>query len=120
MARRKKVISKSIRSQIILRDNGRCRACAVLATLTPCKPIISCQNPKVAPIVLTICRHYAASAIIARVRPISANYQFCQRIDGFGNFADVMAKRANFVAMVAEKRLQEIAQLYRIAQNWLR
>ena len=118
MARRKKVISKSIRSQIILRDNGRCRACGI-------GDIDALQADHIMPeskggtdsldnlqTLCGVCNNRKGSTDIGEL-PI------LPRIDGFGNFADVMAKRANFVAMVAEKRLQEIAQLYRIAQNWL-
>jgi hypothetical protein len=114
--RRKKVISKKTRQLVITRDNGRCRACGIGdVDAMQCDHVIpeskggkdTLENLQA---LCGVCNNRKGSTDVGELEIQPA-------IDGFGNFAEVMSRRADFVALVAEKREQEILDLYRQAEE---
>ena len=114
----KKLFQNRFETKSFLRDNGRCRACgigdpdALQADHIMPESKGGTDSLDNLQALCGVCNNRKGSTDIGELPILPA-------IDGFGDFSDVMAKRSNFVAMVADKRQREIAQLYRIAQNWL-
>lgn len=114
--RRKKSISSSIREAVILRDNGRCRACGIGdRDAIQCDHILpesrggddSLENLQA---LCGVCNNRKGNVYIGEL-PI------LPPVEGFGDFADVMHRRGVFLEMLATARMAEFSSMVNIAAD---
>ena len=115
--RRKAVIPASIRLQVIARDNGRCRACGIGdVDALQCDHIVpeskggdsSLENLQA---LCGVCNNRKGNTDIGELPRR-------ERIDGFGDYASVMAERSNFLRMLDDARVSENVRMRAMVQAW--
>lgn len=115
--RRKAVISASIRLQVIARDNGRCRACGIGdVDALQCDHIVpeskggdsSLENLQA---LCGVCNNRKGNTDIGELPRR-------ERIDGFGDYASVMAERSSFLRMLDDARVSENVRMRAMVQAW--
>lgn len=115
--RRKKVISQSLRTMVIRRDNGRCRACGIGdVDSLQCDHIVpesqggetSLDNLQA---LCGVCNNRKGNT---RMESLDIR----QPVDGFGDYAEIMRDRSIFLEKLAEARQGEIVRLRAMVKVW--
>ena len=117
--RRKKALSNSFRQMVITRDNGRCRACGIGdVDSLECDHIVpESQGGKDTlgnmQILCHTCNNRKGKTNVGElpVRPPD---------EGFGDYAEVMQARQDFLIMVNDARQAEIDDLAKQVKQWRR
>lgn len=112
--RRKKTISASIRERVIMRDNGRCRACGIGdRDALQCDHIVPESKGGTDRLdnlqaLCGVCNNRKGTTDIGQL-PI------LPPVEGFGDFADVMHRRGVFMESLAAKRQNEYDSMVSMA-----
>ena len=114
--RRKKPIPASLRLQVIKRDNGPCRACGIGGRdALQADHIVpeskggetSLDNLQA---LCGVCNNRKQNTVVElAIRP---------SVDGFGDYADIMQARTDFLETLANVRQSEIVRLTAIVKAW--
>ena len=114
--RRKQPIPAALRLQVIDRDNGRCRACGIgdrdalqADHITPESKggKTTLDNLQA---LCGVCNNRKQNTVVElAIRP---------SVDGFGDYADIMQARTDFLETLANVRQSEIVRLTAIVKAW--
>ena len=114
--RRKKPIPASLRLQVIDRDNGRCRACGIgdRDALQADHIVPESKGGETSldnlQALCGVCNNRKQNTVVElAIRP---------RVDGFGDYADIMQARTDFLETLANVRQSEIVRLTAIVKAW--
>lgn len=114
--RRKKPIPASLRLQVINRDNGRCRACGIgdRDALQADHIVPESKGGETSldnlQALCGVCNNRKQNTVVElAIRP---------SVDGFGDYADIMQARTDFLETLANVRQSEIVRLTAIVKAW--
>ena len=117
MTRRKKVIAPSIRRQVIAADNQRCRACGISdPDALQCDHIVpeskggSC-DPANLQTLCGVCNNRKGNTDVGELAVLPP-------VEGFGDYNDVMARRTEFLELLAVTRQQELESVRAEVAAW--
>ena len=117
--RRKKALSAKFRQMIITRDNGRCRACGIGdVDSLECDHIVpeSQGGKDTLGNMQTLCHTFNNRKCKTNVGELP----ILPPIEGFGDYAEVMQARQDFLIMVNDARQAEIDDLAKQVKQWRR
>lgn len=114
--RRKKAIPASLRLQVIDRDNGRCRACGIADRDALQADHITPESKGGE----TSLDNLQALCGVCNNRKQNTQVKLAIRpaVDGFGDYAEVMQARTDFLETLANVRQSEIVRLKGIVKAW--
>jgi hypothetical protein len=114
--RRKKPIPASLRLQVIDRDNGRCRACGIgdRDALQADHIVPESKGGETSldnlQALCGVCNNRKQNTVVElTIRP---------SVDGFGDYAEIMQARTDFLETLANVRQSEIVRLTAIVKAW--
>ena len=114
--RRKQPIPAKLRLQVIDRDNGRCRACGIgdRDALQADHIVPESKGGKTSldnlQALCSVCNNRKQNTVVElAIRP---------SVDGFGDYADIMQARTDFLETLANVRQSEIVRLTAIVKAW--
>jgi len=114
--RRKKPIPASLRLQVIDRDNGRCRACGIgdRDALQADHIVPESKGGETSldnlQALCGVCNNRIQNTVVElTIRP---------SVDGFGDYAEIMQARTDFLETLANVRQSEIVRLTAIVKAW--
>ena len=117
MTRRKKVIAPSIRRQVIAADNVRCRACGISDPdalqcdhIGPESKGGSC-DPANLQTLCGVCNNRKGNTDVGELAVLPP-------VEGFGDYNDVMARRTEFLELLAVTRQQELESVRAEVTEW--
>ena len=114
--RRKKTIPTALRLQVIDRDNGRCRACGIgdRDALQADHIVPESKGGKASldnlQALCSVCNNRKQNTVVElAIRP---------PVDGFGDYAEVMQARTDFLETLANVRQAEVKRLEGLVKAW--